>query len=146
VAVTAAEEELVVAGGRAVRLHLADGAQPGVRRAGAEVGLDLGEGSQRVVLTREDQDPVGVVARRRLSQAGDDQPQVRPATPPRLDAVLDRLATGGLDLLALEPLPARIVSHEHARRRPLAQGADQPHHLLRVAVGDDDVNDRHGTG
>src|ERR671911_2883533 len=76
--VPAGEEELVVARRGPAPLDLADGAQAAVQRACLELCLDVGERPQRIVLAGEDQRPVGIVARRRLAQAGEDQLEVGP--------------------------------------------------------------------
>ena len=41
--------------------------------------------------------------------------------------------------------PAAVVSHQHLPRGPLGQGANQPQHLRRIAVGENDIGEGHRT-
>ena len=118
VAVAAAKKELVV-DPRAARLDLAHGAEQSIGGAALEVGLDLGERSQRIVLAGEDQHPVGIVALGRHAQARQDQLDVRPAAPLHLDPILDDLAARAGDLTRAERRVTRVVGHQHPRARPL---------------------------
>jgi hypothetical protein len=133
VAIPTAQIELVVVG-RAACLHLTDRPYAGVALGAVEVGLDLAHGAERIVLPGEDQRPIRIDAPPGFAEAGQDELELRRATPLEVEVVLDRPASGGFDRGGGKRRTAAVVSHQHLRRGPLGQGANQPQHLRRVAV------------